>query len=186
MSTRGVQLATLLMTGVDNALLANDACGAPIPWLMCCPWLFFDGKLFQHKLLKAETCKNLVELCDHRIDEVIKVERMRQAILEGLNPQFARMPLMPMQGTTHPMRGGSGLGMPAMSMMPSGGPMLGSQSMRGPNRAQGVGQSRQQRSVLPGGGQLEVAGVLVAKWGPNFGTMRGNNQASGYQNSGFQ
>lgn len=83
------------MTGIENALLANDACGAPIPWLMCCPWLYFDGKLFQHKLLKAETCKNLVELCDHRIDEVIKVERMRQAILEGLNPQFARQPLMP-------------------------------------------------------------------------------------------
>ena len=40
---RGVQLATLFMEGVEMALLANDACGAPVPFLMCCPWLFFDG-----------------------------------------------------------------------------------------------------------------------------------------------
>ena len=42
---RGVQLATLFMEGVEMALLANDACGAPVPFLMCCPWLFFDGQL---------------------------------------------------------------------------------------------------------------------------------------------
>lgn len=41
---RGVQLATLFMEGVEMALLANDACGAPVPFLMCCPWLFFDGE----------------------------------------------------------------------------------------------------------------------------------------------
>ena len=41
---RGVQLATLFMEGVEMALLANDACGAPVPFLMCCPWLFFDGQ----------------------------------------------------------------------------------------------------------------------------------------------
>lgn len=43
---RGVQLASLFMQGVEHALFANDACGAPVPWLACCPWLFFDGKLF--------------------------------------------------------------------------------------------------------------------------------------------
>jgi hypothetical protein len=47
------------MNGIENALLANDACGAPIPWLMCCPWLYFDGKLFQYKLLKAENVRGL-------------------------------------------------------------------------------------------------------------------------------
>ena len=46
MTPRGVQLANLFMQGVETALFANDGCGAPVPWLMCCPWLFFDGKLF--------------------------------------------------------------------------------------------------------------------------------------------
>lgn len=50
---RGVQLSTLLMAGVDTALMVNDACGAPIPWIMNCPWLFFDGKLFNYFLAKV-------------------------------------------------------------------------------------------------------------------------------------
>ena len=98
MNGRGVQLASLFMQGVENALLANDACGAPIPWLMCCPWLYFDGKLFHHILARTAVVKNLLELCEHRIEHVIKVERMRKAILEGLDVQFARPPLPPMAG----------------------------------------------------------------------------------------
>lgn len=66
-SARGVQLASLFMRGVECALFANDACGAPIPWLMCCPWLFFDGKLFHYKLLKAEEAKNLLDLCEGQV-----------------------------------------------------------------------------------------------------------------------
>jgi len=97
-SSRGVQLAALFMQGVEMALLANDACGAPIPWLMCCPWLFFDGKLFHHKLARTSVVKNLLELCDHHIEHVVKVERMRKAILEGLDVQFARPPLPQMPG----------------------------------------------------------------------------------------
>ena len=50
---RGVQLATLFMEGVEMALLANDACGAPVPFLMCCPWLFFDGQLVLQMYLVA-------------------------------------------------------------------------------------------------------------------------------------
>lgn len=55
---RGVQLSTLFMTGVDTALLVNDACGAPIPWIMNCPWLFFDGKLFNYFLSKVRESEN--------------------------------------------------------------------------------------------------------------------------------
>lgn len=83
------------MSGVETALLANDACGAPIPWLMCCPWLFFDGKLFHHALARAAVAKNLLELCGGHIDRVVKVERMRKAILEGITPVFARVPQAP-------------------------------------------------------------------------------------------
>ena len=81
------------MKGVEMALLVNDACGAPIPWLMCCPWLFFDGKLFNNTFQRAITCKNLQELCDNRLSLVLRAERMRQAIMEGLNVQFARPPI---------------------------------------------------------------------------------------------
>lgn len=50
------------------ALFANDACGQPIPWEHCCPWMYFDGKLFQSKLLKASREKTpLIDLCDGQV-----------------------------------------------------------------------------------------------------------------------
>ena len=65
--TRGVQLASLFMAGVETALAANDVCGAPIPASMCCPWLFFDGKLFHFKLLKANNNTPLIDMCDGQV-----------------------------------------------------------------------------------------------------------------------
>ena len=76
-TARGVQLATLFMQGVEMALLANDACGAPVPFLMCCPWLFFDGKLFHSKLRRAVVAQNLLEMCNHDIQMVVKVSSSR-------------------------------------------------------------------------------------------------------------
>ena len=106
---RGVQLATLFMEGVEMALLANDACGAPVPFLMCCPWLFFDGnwnafcnptmltdfvfvpgKLFHSKLRLAVSASNLLEMCDHQMEMVVKVERMRRAILVSWNCRISK------------------------------------------------------------------------------------------------
>ena len=84
MSARGVQLATLVMEGVETALLVNDACGSPVPWPVCCPWLFFDGKLFQTKLSRTQTVRDLHELCEHRGELIMKVEKLRKAILDGL------------------------------------------------------------------------------------------------------
>lgn len=56
------------MSGVDTALFANDACGQPVPWEHCCPWIYFDGKLFQSKLIKAGRERvSLVELCDGQV-----------------------------------------------------------------------------------------------------------------------
>merc|ERR1719427_955080 len=92
-TSRGVQLAALFMQGVEMALFANDACGAPVPFLMCCPWLFFDGKLFHSKLRRAVVAQNLLEMCNHDIEMVVKVEQMRKAILDGLVPEFCNIPL---------------------------------------------------------------------------------------------
>lgn len=97
-TSRGVQLAALFMKGVDMALLANDACGAPLPWLMCCPWLYFDGKLFHYTLTRSAHAKNILEVCENYIERVVKVERMRKAILEGLDVKFAKVPLPPFTG----------------------------------------------------------------------------------------
>lgn len=53
------------------ALFANDACGQPIPWEHCCPWMYFDGKLFQTKLIKASREKvPLIDLCDGQVGGV--------------------------------------------------------------------------------------------------------------------
>ena len=70
-TTRGVQLAALFMRGVEAAIFANDACGAPLPWAMTCPWNFFDGKLFHYKLLKANNNCSLLELCDGHVSTIL-------------------------------------------------------------------------------------------------------------------
>lgn len=54
------------------AILANDACGAPIPFEITLP-SFFDGKLFHQKLQRAGCVRNLLELCDARIDIAAQV-----------------------------------------------------------------------------------------------------------------
>nr|CAH7767847.1 unnamed protein product [Callosobruchus chinensis] len=99
-TSRGVQLAALFMEGVEMALLANDACGAPLPWLMCCPWLYFDGKLFHYTLTRSAHAKNILEVCENYIERVVKVERMRKAILEGLDVKFAKVPTNASPGST--------------------------------------------------------------------------------------
>lgn len=109
MDARGVQLAALFMAGVDTALFINDVCGQPLPWEHCCPWGFFDGKLFQSKLARASRNRAaLLDMCEGQVrslsprcvpkkktpptlfsarqeELVSKVEKMRQAILEGIN-----------------------------------------------------------------------------------------------------
>lgn len=144
---RGVMLAAMFMQGVEHALIANDACGAPISWLMCCPWLFFDGKIFHRKLLKANSAKNLLDLCDNRYEEVVAVEHMRSAIVEGLQVQFLTPPLPTAHRPPHP---------PFPNFPVSVQPI-----------PQGRGRGHQR--VVPRGGQLEVAGVVVGSWGPNYG-----------------
>ncbi|XP_030761684.1 constitutive coactivator of PPAR-gamma-like protein 1 homolog isoform X2 [Sitophilus oryzae] len=153
-SSRGVQLAALFMKGVDMAILANDACGAPLPWLMCCPWLYFDGKLFHYTLARASHAKNILEVCDNYIDRVVKVERMRKAILEGLEAKFAKIP--PPQFAGGPMfRPGT---VPPHHYLPA----LQLQSGRPAPGLRG-------RPIPSRGGQLQVAGVVVGSWGANYG-----------------
>jgi hypothetical protein len=64
---RGIHLGTLFMSGVEAAIYANDVCGAPIPWSMCCPWRFFDGKVFHYKLIKASSGAPLVDVCEGQV-----------------------------------------------------------------------------------------------------------------------
>ncbi|XP_063230763.1 constitutive coactivator of PPAR-gamma-like protein 1 homolog isoform X2 [Bacillus rossius redtenbacheri] len=167
-NSRGVQLAALFMAGVETALLANDACGAPVPWLMCCPWLFFDGKLFHHKLERTSQVKNLLELCDHRIEHVVKVERMRKAVLEGLDVQFARPPLPPL-ASGPPMRG-LGVPPPASIISPPGHMHPQQRALLSYPTTNGVSRGLLRRPVPARGGQLEIAGVVVGSWGPNYGS----------------
>ena len=77
------------MQGVEFACLANDACGAPIPWQVTCPWEFFDGKIFHLKLIKAAGGSPLLEVCDNKVQHLVEVERMRDAILGNRDFAFA-------------------------------------------------------------------------------------------------
>ncbi|CAH2313150.1 constitutive coactivator of PPAR-gamma 1 isoform X2 [Pelobates cultripes] len=161
LDSRGIQLSALFMTGVDMALLANDACGQPIPWEHCCPWMYFDGKLFQTKLIKATREKaSLIDLCDGQADQAAKVEKMRQSILEGLH--FSR-PSHPLQFPPPP----------AMPFYPAAmyprpfGPIP---------PPQGRGRAFPGVQPIPShGGKLEIAGTVVGQWA---GTRRGRGRGS--------
>ncbi|XP_050304271.1 constitutive coactivator of PPAR-gamma-like protein 1 isoform X2 [Anthonomus grandis grandis] len=158
-SSRGVQLAALFMQGVEMAILANDACGAPLPWLMCCPWLYFDGKLFHYTLSRSQHAKNILEVCDNYIERVVKVERMRKAILEGLDIKFAKIqPPQFQPGLIRP-------GMPTAYL-----PTLPLPSARAAPGLRG-------RPIPSRGGQLQVAGVVVGSWGANYGFQNNLRQA---------
>lgn len=160
---RGAQLAALFMMGVETALFANDACGAPVPWLMCCPWLYFDGKLFHAKLIRANCARSLLEVCEGEIDLVAKVERCRQAVLEGLRVEFAH-PLLPQMP--------GGVNNHKMNPHPPYPP--GFAQHNGQGRGQGAPRTLHQgngmRRMFSRGGQLQVAGVVVGSWGPNYGS----------------
>ncbi|KAL2731377.1 constitutive coactivator of PPAR-gamma-like protein 1 [Vespula squamosa] len=158
-TSRGVQLASLFMAGVETALLANDACGAPIPWLMCCPWLYFDGKLFHHTLARATIAKNLLELCSGHIERVVKVERMRKAVLEGINVVFARPPM--------PIAPGIRVSVP-QNILPAGC-TINEGLIRGRGNGTMPQRGLMRRPIPSRGGQLEIAGVVVGQWGPNYG-----------------
>uniref|UniRef100_A0AAZ3SQJ9 Family with sequence similarity 120C n=1 Tax=Oncorhynchus tshawytscha TaxID=74940 RepID=A0AAZ3SQJ9_ONCTS len=134
---RGVQLASLFMAGVDTALLVNDVCGQPLPWEHCCPWGFFDGKLFQTKLARAARDRQaLLDMCEGQEELVSRVEKMRQAILEGIN--FSRPPPPP----------------PPLPPLPSFLPPP-------PSTLSGL------QSIPPQGGKLEIAGMVVGQWAGN-------------------
>ncbi|XP_042225135.1 constitutive coactivator of PPAR-gamma-like protein 1 isoform X7 [Homarus americanus] len=161
-TARGCQLAALFMMGVETALFANDACGAPVPWLMCCPWLFFDGKLFHEKLVRAHYARTLREVCEGDMDLVVKVESCRRAVLENIKVEYARPSLFippvgchkvrpppPHPGLSHNAGRGRGRGAPDRTNAHPGG---------------GVGR------MFSRGGQLQVAGVVVGSWGPNYGS----------------
>lgn len=67
-----------------NQISNHLACGVPLPWNLTNPWLFFDGKLFHLKLRMSVGLQNLREVCDDQLDLVMKIERIRKAILEDI------------------------------------------------------------------------------------------------------
>uniref|UniRef100_A0A669BLY8 Family with sequence similarity 120 member C n=1 Tax=Oreochromis niloticus TaxID=8128 RepID=A0A669BLY8_ORENI len=146
---RGVQLAALFMAGVDTALFINDVCGQPLPWEHCCPWGFFDGKLFQSKLARAARDRAaLLDMCEGQEELVSKVEKMRQAILEGINLSRPPPPPPPLPPPAF---------LPP-AMMPPFYPMP---PLYPPRPMGGI------QSIPPQGGKLEIAGMVVGQWAGN-------------------
>uniref|UniRef100_A0AAY4EIV0 Constitutive coactivator of PPAR-gamma-like protein 1 n=1 Tax=Denticeps clupeoides TaxID=299321 RepID=A0AAY4EIV0_9TELE len=187
---RGVQLAALFMSGVDMALFANDSCGQPIPWEHCCPWMYFDGKLLQSKLIKANREKApLIDLCDGQNELVAKVEKMRQSILEGLNfsrPPPHHLPFPPPAPHGMPFYPPNGTFYPPPPMPP---PQSRGRGMPGKSWSTDVIKLLRVLSAhiysftsLPGlqtissqGGKLEIAGTVVGQWA---GTRRGRGRGA--------
>lgn len=161
LDARGIQLGALFMSGVDMALFANDACGQPIPWEHCCPWMYFDGKLFQSKLIKVSREKiPLIDLCDGQADQATKLEKMRQSIVEGLNLSRQSHPI------AYPPPAPMHFYQAAVYPRPLG-PILSHH-----NRGRGVGGVQPMPSQ---GGKLEIAGTVVGQWA---GSKRGRGRTA--------
>jgi hypothetical protein len=96
------------------------------------------------------------------MDDVIKIERMKEAILEGLQPHYARVP--PPPPLAPPLR------VPApVNLMPA--PLM---PVFPPN---GRGVAPRGRSMVAEGGRLRVAGIVVGQWGDNYGSaINGRSQ----------
>lgn len=144
---RGLLIASVFMRGVETAMLANDVCGEPVPIMFTAPWHYFDGRLFQLKLqIATQDGSNLVQLCEGRVDQVAKVERMRQAIMEGCSFAFANTPFPS----------------PPMEFSPSM-PFMGR-----PPHQPGIHDWNQNRFMFPPPTppytQLKVAGYTVGNW----------------------
>eukprot|EP00794_Sanderia_malayensis_P006008 gene6008-6706_t len=163
-----MQLASIFMSGIETAIMANDACGSPVPWEFCCPWLFFDGKLFHSKWLQASMNVATLELCDGKPHLAEKLERLRWCITEGLEDNFKISGLKPSAFSS-----GLPFGPTPASHAPA--PAYGVNNYRPAganpihpmqNRNKGRGASSK-RPVLGSGGTLEVAGVPVAHWSGN-------------------
>ncbi|XP_061113350.1 constitutive coactivator of PPAR-gamma-like protein 2 isoform X2 [Conger conger] len=175
--SRGVQLAALFMSGVDTALFVNDVCGQPLPWDHCCPWGFFDGKLFQSKLALTRERGTLLDLCEGQEEQVSRVENMRQAILEGINlsrPPPPPPPLPPPAflppSMVPPFYPPPHLYPPRpLGSLPPPHHQHGSQ-----HRPRGFPVLRYPRlsvsgiqPIPPQGGKLEIAGMVVGQWAGN-------------------
>ncbi len=137
-------------------MFANDACGAPIPGQMSLPWTFFDGKLFHTKLRRAESARNLMELCDGQMEIVYAVERMRGAILHGLLPQYASA--SPFAAAQVAATAAAAAVYAAAGAAAGGGRVVAGVSM-----ATAAAQHSDR------GGRLVVGGSVVGQWGPNPG-----------------
>uniref|UniRef100_G3P8N7 Family with sequence similarity 120C n=1 Tax=Gasterosteus aculeatus aculeatus TaxID=481459 RepID=G3P8N7_GASAC len=174
--SRGVQLASLFMAGVDTALFINDVCGQPLPWEHCCPWGFFDGKLFQSKLSRAARDRSaLLDMCEGQEELVSKVEKMRQAILEGINlsrppppPPLPPPAFLPPAMVPRAFPGTEMIFFLSTHVFKACFNLL-SQSLVSYSRlgiltcffCSGL------QSIPPQGGKLEIAGMVVGQWAGN-------------------
>lgn len=111
-----------------------------------------------------------------QVDQVMRVERMRQAILEGVTMDYTfTKPTLPIFGSHHHHPGGAmhhphhmgghqpHLHSASMNYRPAGAPPGSVQPHRG-NRGRGI---MGRGPIDARGGQLQIAGVVVGSWGAN-------------------
>ncbi|CAG0923567.1 unnamed protein product [Notodromas monacha] len=156
-SVRGVQLAAVINYGLEMAAFANSACGAPIPFVEINPCLLFDGKLFQERLMAAHHCESLAELCQGDLAACRLIDTSLRQLTNGL--LWIGM-------------GGHGALLPRPTPGPFPFPDPGFRPRINPLLRPGNNGPlfpTPRRQMIPSrGGNLEVAGIIVGHWEPNF------------------
>ncbi|XP_035511917.1 constitutive coactivator of PPAR-gamma-like protein 2 [Morone saxatilis] len=154
-------------------LFINDVCGSRCHGNTAVPGAFLTGKLFQSKTGPGarRPGRPAGTLCEGQEELVSKVEKMRQAILEGINlsrPPPPPPPLPPPAFLPPAM-------VPPFYPMPPlypPRPMGGMPPHHHPHHPHHPAQHRPRafpgiQSIPPQGGKLEIAGMVVGQWAGN-------------------
>jgi len=88
LTPESVSYAALLMRGLEWVVIVNDICGSPFNPTDLLPSLFFDGKIFQEKFLKAKSGFSLLEICDGQSEQASLVHQMRAFLITGSTYSF--------------------------------------------------------------------------------------------------
>lgn len=90
-SSRAVQLGSLLVRGLTMLVLVNSACGFPWTTSEFMPWNVFDGKLFHQKYLQSEKGYAVEVLLEQNRSWLTKFHNVKAVVCKACSRESRRI-----------------------------------------------------------------------------------------------
>ncbi|XP_076782663.1 constitutive coactivator of peroxisome proliferator-activated receptor gamma [Arvicanthis niloticus] len=90
-SSRAVQLGSLLVRGLTTLILVNSACGFPWTTSEFMPWNVFDGKLFHQKYLQSEKGYAVEVLLEQNRSWLTKFHNLKAVVCKACSKENRRI-----------------------------------------------------------------------------------------------